>query len=90
MTTAAARLSNEESERVCREGIAAVELYSEGMTPDELADDDYHKATELIDGLILYAHLLEATLCVTRGVDPREIRRKAKTSAGMWRKAATA
>lgn len=83
--TAAQRLDNERKERLCIDGVTGVELYSmEGATPADLAED-LPAALDLVEGLILYAQLLETFMLVKANVDPSETRTKAKQTASAWR-----
>jgi hypothetical protein len=57
--TAASRLTPEQAERLCTDAIDAITMYSTGeATAAELADLD----PTLLEGLALYAQLLETTV----------------------------
>lgn len=83
------RAANERRERLCQDGIAAVEMFSAGEPPAALLTGDATKDAELMEGVILYAHLLEAILNMPEhgNIDPRETRRASKVSATLWRTA---
>lgn len=81
---------NERRETACLNGITAVRLYSQdGAAPADLVDT-LTDAQELLEGLILYAQLLEATMSVANNTDPVKVRRAAEASAAMWRTRITA
>lgn len=75
---------NERREQACIEGITAVRLYSEDTPAAELARDQAD-AVALLEGVILYAQLLEATLTKACNTHPLAIRTAAEASAGKWR-----
>lgn len=83
------RQANAETEGLTLAGVDLVELYSIGMDVTDLGRDP-----DDIEGVILYAQLLEATIAVLYNAiqDTREIaaiRDAARESATMWRKRVT-
>lgn len=84
-------ISNERREELCLSAIDAVELYSlgEGIEPLTL---DLTAARELLEGMVLYAQLLEVSISVVRGYggDVDATRAAARDSATVWRKATSA
>lgn len=84
MITPAQWAENERREHAAQDGIAAVELYGDGATPSDLAED-LPAALALMEGVMLYAQLLETTLMIVRQTDPPALRKAACQSASMWR-----
>lgn len=98
--TAAAKITPEQAERLCKDAIDAITMYSTGeANAAELADLD----PALLEGLALYAQLLETMLIVTAQrhaaqlttltgkpadgmLDVKSVRAAARTSAGAWRR----
>lgn len=74
-----ARDNPADAEAACLAGIDAVGAYCAGGPP----------AAESVEGVILYATMLEATLIVTSGgADIPAIRAAARETAAMWRRRA--
>lgn len=98
--TAASRLTPEQAERLCKDAIDAITMYSTGeATAAELADLD----PTLLEGITLYAQLLETTIIAQAAqhaarvaamtgepeqpmLQVKDVRSAARRSAGAWKR----
>jgi hypothetical protein len=99
--TAASRLTPEQAERLCKDAIDAITMYSTGeATAAELAELD----PSLLEGIVLYAQLLETTIIAQQArhsgqlaamtgdpkqpmLQTKDVRAAARRSAGAWKQA---
>lgn len=77
-------ITREQAEALCLSAIDSMDLIGMGETPQDVTASDDPVA--IVQGLVLYAQILEATILVTRGSDISEIRAAARSTATAWRK----